>query len=278
MINILAILKRFHFQILFGLLLFLGVSLTIQQKNYQRTKFINSANYFSGGIYSSINNVEDYFNLRMVNNELQAENALLRSNLLSSLKKINGSYYHFHDTLYSQKYIYRIADVISNTYSKPSNYITLNMGSNDGIIEEMGVISPLGVVGMVGAVTDNYSTVISFLHPKTIISCKLKSSGVSGLLKWIGNDISKAQINDIPITTRIKKGDSVITSGYSSVFPGGVYLGEIISFERDIHSQTQKITVDLNIDYSSLNKVYVVENLYKIELDILNEKTEQLSE
>ena len=278
MINILAILKRFHFQILFGLLLFLGVSLTIQQKNYQRTKFINSANYFSGGIYSSINNVEDYFNLRMVNNELQAENALLRSNLLSSLKKINGSYYHFHDTLYSQKYIYRIADVISNTYSKPSNYITLNMGSNDGIIEEMGVISPSGVVGMVGAVTDNYSTVISFLHPKTIISCKLKSSGVSGLLKWIGNDISKAQINDIPITTRIKKGDSVITSGYSSVFPGGVYLGEIISFERDIHSQTQKITVDLNIDYSSLNKVYVVENLYKIELDILNEKTEQLSE
>ncbi len=278
MINILAILKRFHFQILFGLLLFLGVSLTIQQKNYQRTKFINSANYFSGGIYSSINNVEDYFNLRMVNNELQAENALLRSNLLSSLKKINGSYYHFHDTLYSQKYIYRIADVISNTYSKPSNYITLNMGSNDGIIEEMGVISPSGVVGMVGAVTDNYSTVISFLHPKTIISCKLKSSGVSGLLKWMGNDISKAQINDIPITTRIKKGDSVITSGYSSVFPGGVYLGEIISFERDIHSQTQKITVDLNIDYSSLNKVYVVENLYKIELDILNEKTEQLSE
>lgn len=278
MINILSILKRFHFQILFGLLLLLGVGLTIQQKNYQRTKFINSANYFSGGIYSSINNIEDYFNLRMVNNELQAENALLRSNLLSSLKKINGSYYHFHDTLYSQKYIYRIADVISNTYSKPSNYITLNMGSNDGIIEEMGVISPSGVVGMVGAVTDNYSTVISFLHPKTIISCKLKSSGVSGLLKWIGNDISKAQINDIPITTRIKKGDSVITSGYSSVFPGGVYLGEIISFERDIHSQTQKITVDLNIDYSSLNKVYVVENLYKIELDILNEKTEQLSE
>lgn len=278
MINILSILKRFHFQILFGLLLAIGLVLTVQQKNYQQTKFINSANYFSGGIYASINNVEDYFNLKKVNNELQTENALLRSNLLSSLKKINGSYYHFHDTLYSQKYIYRIADVVSNTYSRPSNYITLNMGSNDGIIEEMGVISPSGVVGLIGAVTDNYSTVISFLHPKTIISCKLKSSGVSGLLKWTGGDISKAQIKDIPITTRINKGDSVITSGFSSVFPGGVYMGKIISFEKDIHSQTQKIIVDLNIDYSSLNKVYVVENLYGTELDVLNTKTVKLNE
>ena len=278
MINILAILKRFHFQILFALLLIIGLGLTIQQKNYQRTKFINSANFLSGGIYSSFNNIEDYLNLKQINDELQAENALLRSELISSLKKINGEYYQKDDTLYSQKYVYRVADVISNSYSGPTNYLTLNMGSNDGIIEEMGVISPSGVVGMVGAVSDNYSTVISFLHPKTVISCRLKSSGVSGLLKWTGKDISEAQINDIPITTRIEKGDSVITSGYSSVFPGGIYMGHIKSFEKDLESQTQKITVDLSIDFSSLNKVYVVENLYKSELEELNKKTAQLSE
>lgn len=278
MINILAILKRFHLQILFALLLVIGFGLTLQQKNYQRTKFINSANYISGGIYSSMNNIEDYLNLKSVNAELQTENALLRSELLSSLKKINGSYYQHNDTLYSQKYVYRIADVISNSYSSPSNYITLNMGSNDGVIEEMGVISPLGIVGMVGAVSKNYSTVISFLHPKTVISCKLKSNGVSGLLKWTGGDISKAQIKDIPITTRITEGDSVLTSGYSSVFPGGIYIGKIKSFEQDLESQTQRIFVDLNIDFSSLNKVYVVENLYKTELEELNKKTAELSE
>ena len=278
MINILAILKRFHFQILFGLLLVIGISLTLQQNNYQRTKFINSANYISGGIYSSINNVEEYLNLREVNTDLQIENAFLRSELVSSLNKINGNYYQLNDTLYSQKYIYRIADVISNSYSSPSNYIVLNMGSNDGIIEEMGVISPSGIVGMVGAVSKNYCTVISFLHPKTVISCKLKSNGVSGLLKWTGGNISKAQIKDIPITTRIKKGDSVLTSGYSSVFPGGVYMGKICSFKKDLETQTQRIIVDLNIDFSSLNKVYVVENLYKTELEELNKKTAELSE
>ena len=278
MINILAILKRFHLQILFGLLLLFGFSLSLQQKNYQRTKFINSANYISGGIYSSFNNIEEYLNLKQVNNELQVENAFLRSNLISSLKKINGSYYQIHDTLYSQKYVYRVADVISNTYSRPSNYITLNMGSNDGIIEEMGVISPLGIVGMVGAVTKNYCNVISFLHPKTVISCKLKLTGVSGLLQWTGGDISKAQIKDIPITTRIELGDSVITSGYSSIFPGGVYMGEIVSFKKDVQSQTQKITVNLSIDFSSLDKVYVVENLFKTELEELNKRSEELSE
>tara|TARA_Y100000589_G_scaffold288707_1_gene290290 strand:- start:372 stop:1208 length:837 start_codon:yes stop_codon:yes gene_type:complete len=277
-INILEILKRFHFQILFAALLLLAIILTIQQKNYHRTKFINSANFISGGIYSSINNLEEYLNLKEINSDLQIENAFLRSNLLSSLKRINGNYYQFNDTLYRQKYVYRIADVISNGYSSPSNYVTLNMGSNDGIIEEMGVISPSGVVGIVGAVSKNYSTVISFLHPKTVISCKLKSNGVSGLLQWNGGDISKAQIKDIPITTRISEGDSVLTSGYSSVFPGGIFIGKIKSFNKDLESQTQRITVDLNIDFTSLNKVYIVENLYKNELDELNKKEIDLSE
>tara|TARA_Y100000766_G_scaffold235599_1_gene211035 strand:- start:1252 stop:2025 length:774 start_codon:yes stop_codon:yes gene_type:complete len=256
----------------------LAIILTIQQKNYHRTKFINSANFISGGIYSSINNLEEYLNLKEINSDLQIENAFLRSNLLSSLKRINGNYYQFNDTLYRQKYVYRIADVISNGYSSPSNYVTLNMGSNDGIIEEMGVISPSGVVGIVGAVSKNYSTVISFLHPKTVISCKLKSNGVSGLLQWNGGDISKAQIKDIPITTRISEGDSVLTSGYSSVFPGGIFIGKIKSFSKDLESQTQRITVDLNIDFTSLNKVYIVENLYKNELDELNKKEIDLSE
>tara|TARA_B100000767_G_C19715571_1_gene514790 strand:+ start:192 stop:1028 length:837 start_codon:yes stop_codon:yes gene_type:complete len=278
LINIIAILKRFHFEILFGLLLFVGVLLTVQQKNYQRTKFINSANSISGGAYEILNNIEDYFNLRSVNNILQKENALLRSKLMPSLRRVNGEYFQVEDSLFTQKYIYRVADVVSNNFTGPNNFITLNMGSDDGVIEEMGVISPMGVVGMIGAVTNNYSTVISFLHPKTVVSCKLKSSNVSGLLKWTGGDISIAEIKDIPVTTRITEGDSVMTSGYSSVFPGGIYLGKIKSSNKDLGSQNQRIKVDLNIDFSSLNKVYVVENLYKAEIEALNKKNKSLSE
>lgn len=256
----------------------IGLWLTIQQKNYQRTAFINSANSISGGAYSTVNNVQDYFHLRSVNDELQAENAELRAQLLTSLRRVNGDYFQVVDTLYQQKYIYRLADVISNNYTSANNYITLNMGSNDGVIEEMGVISPTGIVGIVGAVSDNFCTVISFLHPKTEISCKLKSNGVSGFLKWVGKDISKAVISDIPITTRVNQGDSVLTSGYSSVFPAGIYIGKIVKTEKDLENQTQRIEVDLNIDYSALNKVYVVENLFKNEIEELSKKEEELDE
>lgn len=278
MINIIAILKRYHLQLSFGVLLVIGLWLTIQQKNYQRTAFINSANSISGGAYSTVNNVQDYFHLRSVNDELQLENAKLRAQLLTSLRRVNGDYFQVDDTLYQQKYIYRLADVISNNYTSANNYITLNMGSDDGVIEEMGVISPTGIVGIVGAVSDNFSTVISFLHPKTEISCKLKSNGVSGFLKWIGKDISKAVISDIPITTRVNQGDSVLTSGYSSVFPAGIYIGKIVKTEKDLENQTQRIEVDLNIDYSALNKVYVVENLFKNEIEELNKKEDKLDE
>lgn len=255
-----------------------GLGLTIQMKNYQRTSFINSANSISGGAYSTVNNIEDYFNLSSINEKLQAENAYLRSQLVTSLKKVNGEYYQIKDTLYNQNYIYRVADVVSNNYSSPNNFLTLNMGADDGVIEEMGVISPLGVVGIVGAVSNNFCTVISFLHSKTVISCKLSSNGVAGLLKWTGGNIGKAEIKDIPITTRVVEGDSILTSGYSSVFPAGIFLGKIESAEKDLENQTQKIVVDLSIDYASLNKVYVVENLYKTELEELSKKESELSE
>lgn len=278
MINIYIIFKRFHLQILFGVLVLIGLILTIQQNNYQRTKFINSANSISGGTYSAINNIESYFNLKSINKNLQEENAELRANLTTSLKRINGDYFTIDDTLYNQKYIYRVAEAVSNSYTNPNNYITLNLGENDGVIEEMGVISPKGVVGIVGAVSDNFCTVISFLHPKTEISCKLKSSGVSGFLKWSGKDIFKAVINDIPITTRIREGDSILTSGHSSVFPAGIFIGTIESSDSDLDNQMQHIVVHLNIDYSSLNKVYIVENLFKSEIEELHKKEKELDE
>lgn len=259
-------------------LILIGLILTIQQNRYQRIKFINSANSISGGTYSAINNIQDYFNLKSVNKNLQEENALLRTKVVSSLKRINGDYFTIDDKLFKQKYIYRVAEAVCNSYKNPNNYVTLNLGLNDGVIEEMGVISPKGIVGIVGAVSDNFCTVISFLHPKTEISCKLSSNGVSGFLKWSGKDISKAVINDIPITTRIKKGDSILTSGHSSVFPAGIFIGEIESSESDLGSQMQHIVVNLNIDYSSLNKVYVVENLFKYEIDELHKKEKELDD
>lgn len=277
MINIFEFLKRFQVQLLFALLLILGLYITSLQKNYQRIKFLNSANSISGGAFSVVSNISDYLDLKSKNKALAHENAKLRAQIPSALKKVNGDYFTISDSLYKQKFIYRVSNVISNSYTSPSNIITLDLGKKDGVIEEMGVIAPAGVVGIVGAVTENYCSVISFLHPKTVISCKLQSNGVAGLLKWTGGDIAYAEIKDIPITTKITAADTVLTSGFSSVFPAGITLGTVKSFEKDLENQSQKVIVSLKLNFAALNQVYIVENLFKTELEQLNNKAQTLS-
>lgn len=160
--------------------------------------------------------------------------------------------------------------------TRQSNYITINLGTKDGIEEEMGVISSDGVVGIVKSVSENYATVLSFLHPNSSISCKMKSSGIYGHLQWTKNKIDEAYINGVLITTKVNDGDSVVTSGLSSLFPEGLYLGEISSIENNLETQSKKITVKLNIQFNSLRKVYVVENLYKKEILELQNAQEKL--
>lgn len=275
MINLFAILKRFYVQILYILLMVLGFTITIQQKNYQNAKFVNSANAISGGTYSAFTDMGSYFGLKSKIEELALENAELRSQLPTSLKRVNGEYVQINDSLYHQKYIYRVADVISNTLHKRNNYITLDLGEKDGIMEEMGVISSKGVVGVVRAVSPNFSTVLSFLHPSSSVSCKIKSTGVTGHLKWTQGSSEEAEISDVLITTKVNTGDTVVTSGLSSLFPEGLFLGVITDVKDGAENQSQNILVKLNIEFNKLNKVYVVENLFKKEiLDLENKQSE----
>jgi rod shape-determining protein MreC len=274
--NLIAIIQRFHVQFLFIGLMVIGLIITIQQKNYQKVAFINSANSISGGLRSKLSNVTSYFNLKQLNESLAIENARLRGLVPSSLEKINGDYIQVDDTLYHQKYIYRVADVIGNTVTRRNNYITINLGEKDGISEGMGVISSDGIVGMIKAVSENYATVLSFLHPNSSVSCKMKSSGIYGHLQWTSDRIDEAYINGVLITTKVNDGDSVITSGLSSLFPEGLYLGKIRSIKNNLETQSQQIKVKLNIQFNSLRKVYVVENLFSKEISELQNAQEKL--
>lgn len=266
MINLLAILKRFRVQLLFLALMVIGFVFTVQSNSYPKTSFVNSANALTGGAFSMVADIDSYFSLKEVNNELAKENAHLRSKMKSSLTKVNGDYVQISDTLYRQKYIYRVADVVSNTVNFRDNYITLNLGSNDGVTKEMGVISSRGVVGIVRDVSPNFCSVVSFLHSKVSISCKIKPNGNYGHLKWDGKSMNEAVIGDILVTTKVAEGDSVVSSGLSSLFPEGLYLGEIIKVEEDLENQTQRINVALDIEFNALDKVYIIQNLFKEEI------------
>lgn len=276
MINLLAIIKRFRVQLLFMLLMVIGFIFTLQSNSYPKTSFINSANAITGGTYSVVADIDSYFSLQSENEELAKENAYLRSMMKSSLTNVNGDYVQISDSLYRQKYVYRVAEVVSNTVNFRDNYITLDLGSNDGITEEMGVISPRGVVGVVRDVSPNFCTVVSFLHTNLSISCKIKPNGNHGYLKWTGKNITEAEIVDILVTTEVNEGDSVVSSGRSSLFPEGIFLGKIINVEEDLENQMQRIKVKLDITFNALNKVYIIQNLFKEEIKEL-QKTQVVS-
>lgn len=258
--------------ILFIFLQVISLSVIFQGKNYHRSIFINSVNDITGGTYSLINNYQQYFKLKDDNLSLARENADLRAILPASIQKVNAEYLLVSDSLYKQKYLFRNAQVIDNSINKKDNFFVLNLGAKDGMLEEMGVMTNNGIVGMIVQVSDHYSKAISFLNSNTRVSCKIKRNDAVGILYWDGLNSKSAVLEDLPLTTEVLAGDTVMTSGYSSIYPKGIVVGVVKKVDENLEKQLLDIKIELALDYNTINHVYVIENLYKDELEELKSK------
>ncbi|PXY00800.1 rod shape-determining protein MreC [Marinifilum breve] len=273
--NLLHFIVRFHFTILFIVFEIFCILLLVNYNNYQKSEFLNSSNAISGGIYQKVSSVTDYLSLAKTNEELNRENVRLRNLLHSSYKLTTDSSFVFLDTIYKQQYIYRTAKIINNSVNKQLNYITLNKGRIHGIEREMAVVTDNGVVGVVKSVSDNFASVISVLNDRLRISAKLKGNNYHGSLIWDGVDYRKAMLKDIPFHVKIAKGDTIVTSGYSAIFPEGLKLGVVDKVMTSSGSNFQNIKILLSNDFKSLSYVKVVGDLMKEErLKLEEEATE----
>lgn len=265
--NLLRFLYQFR---VFGFFLFLeGASLwlIIANNRYYNTHYINTSNQVSGGIIDFTDNSRKYFSLSEINSQLLDENAFLREQMLR-LPGLSHS-----DSIQSQ-YLIIPSQVISNTFRKSANFITINTGSIDGIRPEMGVVSDHGIVGVVKSVSQNYATVISLLHQNLMVSSKLKNQGTLCTTQWDGISPLYSSLKYIPGHIEIQIGDTVVTSGYNAVFPKGINIGTIESFDRPRESPFYEARIRLSEDFTSLNFVYIVENQDKEELDSLIQNLE----
>ncbi len=269
--NLLKLFSKYYVLILFVCLQSFALIMIFQGKNYHRNWFIFSANQLSGNTYEVLNNFEEYLNLRDKNQQLIKENIELRSMMNNSLHRISATRLMQEDTIYHQKFTYRNAPVIQNSIYKKNNFITIGLGRRDGIQKEMGVITHDGVVGIVSEVSENYATIISLLNSQATVSCKIARNNASGILQWDGSNPEYAKLMDMPLSTKVYKGDTVLTSGFSSVFPSGIVEGIVTKVSENKSTQMLDITVKLKQKFNQLNQVYVIENLHKMELDTLNE-------
>ena len=166
------------------------------------------------------------------------------------------------------------ASVIKNSYAFPQNYLTLNKGKRDLIKEDMGVITSKGLVGIIDQTSSKYARVISILNTKSKINAKLKKSNHFGTLEWNGENHRSVQLHDIQDLVKLAKGDTVVTSGYSSVFPENIPIGRIESFQLNDTKDLYIINVSLFNDMTNLRHVHIIENLDFEELKTLKEKNE----
>lgn len=245
--------------------------LLFQGNPYQHHVYLTSANSVSSAVYETSHNVTSYFNLREINEDLNRRNAFLEQeviNLREDLQKY--AEIDFKDTLIADNgvahYDFIVAHVINNSISKPYNYLTLDKGSKDGVRAELGVVDQNGVVGIVSVVGKRSARVISLLNPDFRLSCKIKGSEHFGSLVWDCNDPTIALLEELPRHTIYKPGDTVVTSGYSAVFPPGLPVGLILDDDKDHNENFFTLKVRLFADFTALSNVQIVMNNYGEEL------------
>ena len=244
--------------LLFALLLFISVMLTIQSHNYHRSRFINSANFLSGGIYNTSNSISGYFGLREQNKLLQEENNQLKSILYNTE---DTTYSTFIDSLsFANHYKFTAAQVLRNSYSATNNILLLNKGKNDSIKQDFGVVSSKGIIGIIEKTNSKYATVLSVLNTTSSISAKLKKTNHFGDIKWDGLSPSHIQLTEIPKIAPVAIGDTVTTSGRSTIFPKGIPIGIISDFKLDTAENYYEIEITLFNDMTNIEYVYIIEN------------------
>jgi len=268
--QILNILIKYRNFLLFFVLLLLSLFFTIQSHSYHRSKFVNSANFLSGGIYTSLSDVSTYFNLKTYNEQLLEENRILRQRLFNTLDTVRVEK---DTTSFDGTYKFYRARVINNNYALRDNFITLRAGTRDSIVKDLGVITSKGIVGVIDQVSTKFSTVVSILNSNSQINAKLKKSGHFGILEWDGKDPNIVKLVDVQEKAPVAKGDTIVTGGMSTIFPEGIGIGTISNFQLDASENYYTINIKLFNDMTSLGHVYIIKNLDRNEIEILEEQT-----
>lgn len=277
--TILNFLIKHNHWFLFLLLEGISLVLIISFNNYQGAVAFTSANGIAGNIYSAMSDINGYFGLKEENSALTAQN----NSLMNEIDELKEELRSYRDsTLLSGNsfadkgnFSYSTARVVNNSLNKVNNYITIDKGSSHGIETEMGVFNEKGVVGIVYQTSDNFSIVIPLLNSKSRISCWVKGSESFCSLQWSGGDPQYSYLIDLPRYTVIEKGDTVVTSGYSSIFPAELPVGVIEEIKDSDDGLFYRAKTRLFTDFSTINNVYIVGNRNKDEQTALEKSIEK---
>ena len=276
--NLINFLLKYNYCFLFVILEVASFVLLFRFNNYQQSAYFTSANTFLGAVYEVSGGISSYFHLKSVNEDLLDRNMLLEeqiNNLEKALKERQLDSIAVNSIRKMPQKDYQLfkARVIKNSLNLADNYITLDKGSSSGIHSEMGVVDGNGIVGIVYETSPSYSVVISVLNSKSNISCKIVGSDYFGYLKWEHGDSRYAYLKDLPRHAEFNLGDTVVTSGFSTVFPEGIMVGTVDDMSDSHDGLSYLLKIKLATDFGKLSDVRVIARNGQQEQKELENKT-----
>lgn len=266
--NLIKLIQKYFTLILFLSLELFNFTVIVKNNTYHQVAFVNKANYFTNTFYDYRSQVASFVALKKVNDSISQFNAALLSSLMNNrvMQRIDTNV----EMLHVAQFNFIPAMVTRNSITESRNFIYLNKGRMDGIAVDMGVINEKGPIGKVVNVTNHFACVRSFLHRENAIAVKVKNTHYFGSIVWEGKDIRIAKLEDIPKHVKVKIGDTILTSGYSSYFPEDLPVGRIIKFDNTPKNNFADAQVLLFNDFGNLHHVFVIQNFRKKEIDSLD--------
>ena len=273
--NLINFLLKYNYWFLFVILEVASFVLLFRFNNYQQSAYFTSANTVVGAVYEVSGGISSYFHLKSVNEDLLDRNMLLEeqiNNLEKALKERQLDSIAVNSIRKMPQKDYQLfkARVIKNSLNLADNYITLDKGSSSGIHSEMGVVDGNGIVY---ETSPSYSVVISVLNSKSNISCKIVGSDYFGYLKWEHGDSRYAYLKDLPRHAEFNLGDTVVTSGFSTVFPEGIMVGTVDDMSDSHDGLSYLLKIKLATDFGKLSDVRVIARNGQQEQKELENKT-----
>ena len=258
----------------------LALSFLFRYNKYHHAVGLGVANELTGWMNSKYANVDQYFHLKHESDRIHHVNDSLINLLKTNFLNPDTATQFVQDTIpYDtlgdrRRYVWRDAEVVSNSVNSERNYLQINRGSKQGIRDNMAVLnSDLSLVGIVVNTSDNFSQVMSLLHVKNNVSAIMKRSGNAGTISWDGKSPLYLIMTGIPKSDSIAKGDTVLTGTYSLSFPPLRVIGRVASIIKDNSSSFYTLQIKTAANFQNLQHVFVVENLQADEQERLDKDT-----
>ena len=256
---------------IFILLEFAAVALLSSSSQLQNIWLNRASHHLIGWVWGTSDNIRSYFSLRERNRVLEEENALLSEQLR------NYREMQVRDSLRSSfsapddGFRYIFAKTAKISIGAQHNHVVLNKGYSDEVSERCGIITNQGVIGVIDAVDRNYSYGRTLMNPNISVSVKVDGTEIAGPMTWDGKSTDRALMRGVPLFQKLHEGDTVRTSGYSSIFPAGIPVGTVEG-STTRNGATQDVAIKLFQDFSAVDYVAIVRNEDREQIDAIEKR------